>query len=67
MLVVLFFVQDQGHLGHLVRHPSQPLQPAPDLPEPVEHLYRLYIVCAVDVYVSGVDLRHIASNFPEQV
>jgi hypothetical protein len=67
MLVVLFFVQDQGHLSHLIQHPSQPLQLAPDLPKPVEYLYRLYIIYAVNIYISDVNLRHVASDFPEQV
>jgi hypothetical protein len=65
MLEVLSFVQEQAQFGHPVQHPSQPPWPAPDLPKPAKPLCELYIVCAVDVFVSSVDLRHLTFGFPE--
>jgi hypothetical protein len=65
MLVVLSFVQEQAQFGHLIQYSSQLPWPAPDLPKSAKPLHKLYIVCAVDVFVSGIDLRHVTFDFPE--
>jgi hypothetical protein len=60
------FVLAGSEFGHPLGHLFEPLQLAHGLPEPVELLYGLYIVAAVDVCVVGGGLQHVALHSPQQ-
>ncbi len=62
-LVVLAIVVEEAGLDQPPR-PARPLvRLAIDHLQPIERLYELYTVYAVDVYVAGVGFQHVALSF----
>jgi hypothetical protein len=63
---MLVFVPAGSEFGHPLGHLFEPLRLAHGLPEPVALLHGLYIVAAVDVYVVGGGLQHVALHSPSK-